>query len=352
MANSDGSEVTLGVDTHLDTHVAAAVDARGVLLAVRSFAATALGARELIEWAHGLGLLRRAGVEGTGTYGAGLTRALRAAGVEVRDVHRPDCSLRRRKGKSDTIDAEQAARSVWSGSATAHAKSRTGLVEATRGVVATRRSAVKARTQAANQLRAMIVAAPDDLRDSLQPLPLLRCVRRCAALRPGRDLTLDASIRRTLRLLAKRWQHLSAELTVLDEQLEALTAQIAPRLRERYGVGPHTAAVLLLTAGDNPERLATEASLAALCGASPLEASSGRTVRHRLNRGGDRQANNALFTIAMTRMRGDARTKAYVDRRRQEGKTIPEIRRCLKRYIVREIYPLLVAGSDAVLAPG
>lgn len=212
-----------------------------------------------------------------------------------------------------------------------------------------RRSGVKARTQAGNQLRGLVVTAPDDLRDALLPLSLSVCVSRCAAFRPT-TASLPHVFKRALRLLATRWLPLSAELHELNTILATLTKTIASRMLAQHGVGPQTAATLLLTAGDNPNRLRNEAALAALCGVSPLNASSGRIIRHRLNRGGDRQANNALWTIAVTRMRGDARTKAYVQKRTHEGRTLAEIRRCLKRYVVRELFPLLLADLGAAQA--
>lgn len=344
-----GREVILGIDTHLDTHVGAVIDDLGRALGTMVIPTTAAGTEQLLTWAQSLGVLKRAGVEGTGSYGAAVARDLAGAGVFVIEVNRPDRSRRRRFGKSDPTDAENAARAVLAGDATGAPKAKSGLVEALRAVTVARRSAVKARTQAGNQLRSLVVTAPDALRDELLPLRVAACVVRCSAFRPTSDTSLVQVVKRTMRLLATRWLRLSEELDELNAALATLTARVAPRLLARHGIGPQTAATLLLTAGDNPERLRSEAALAALCGASPLEASSGRIVRHRLNRGGDRQANNALWTIALTRMRGEARTRAYVRKRTQEGRTIPEIRRCLKRYIVRDIYPLLLA--DLAAAP-
>jgi transposase len=245
------------------------------------------------------------------------------------------------------MDAENAARAVLAGEASGRPKSQSGAVEAMRAVSVARRSAVKARTQAINQLRGLLVSAPDTLRSTLLQSKPEECVKRCARLRPSEGSPLLQALKSTLRILALRWLSLTEELKVLDAALQQLTRFVAPRLLERFGVGPQTAATLLVTAGDNPERLHNEAALAALCGVSPLEASSGKIRRHRLNRGGDRQANNALWTIAMVRMRSDARTQAYVDRRIKEGRSTREIQRCLKRYIVREIYPLIVADLRA-----
>ncbi len=345
-------QVILGVDTHLDVHVGAVIDITGRLLATLSVSTNSAGYLQLLKWVRSFGNLSRAGVEGTGTYGAGLARVLRDHGVEVLEVNRPDRSMRRRQGKSDPTDAESAARSVLAGNATAIPKNQSGAAEAMRVVLVARRSAVKAKTQAINQLRALLVSAPQKVREHLLRIKPEDCVKHCAALRSlGKSVVLQA-LTSVLRLLAKRWLALRAELKTLDTMLETLTRQHGKRVTERFGVGPQTAAVLIAVAGDNPERLKNESSLAALCGVSPLQASSGKTVRHRLNRGGDRCANNALWTIAMVRMRSDPRTRAYVERRTNEGLSKKEIHRCLKRYIVRELYPLILADlAESSLGP-
>ena len=345
----DRPDVVLGVDTHRDAHVGAVLDLRGRTLGTQSAPATAAGYAALLAWARGFGAVVRAGVECTGSYGAGLTHHLEAAGLAVVEVCTGAGRARRRgrRGdKSDAADAERAARAVLAGEAVSVPKARSGAVEALRVLTVARRSAVRARTQAANQVRALLVSAPEALRAALHPLPLKRCIARCSRLRlrpaAGRADPLEAT-KRAVRVLAKRWLALAAEMADLDAEIAALTAAAAPRLLARPGVGPHSAAALLMAAGDNPERLGSDAALAALCGASPLEASSGRTIRHRLNRGGDRQANSALWIIAIVRLRSDARTQAYAERRRTEGRSLKEIVRCLKRYLVRELYPLLVA---------
>lgn len=345
------NEVILGVDTHLDLHVGAVINSTGKLLGTLATATNADGYLQLIAWAHSLGCLRRAGVEGTGTYGAGLARALREQGIEVLEVNRPDRSKRRLKGKSDPTDAESAARSVLSEQATAIPKSQSGVAEAMRTLSVARRSAVKAKTQAINQLRAVLVSAPQEIRDCLWKPKAEQCVAACVDLEPLGTTTLLKTLTTTLRLLAKRWEALAAELKVLDAELEKLTSRFAPCLRGQFGVGPLTAATLIVAAGDNPERLHSEAALAALCGVNPLPASSGKTTRHRLNRGGNRQANNALWTIAMVRMRSEPRTRAYVDKRSAQGLSNKEIHRCVKRYVVRELYPCILADltSTAII---
>jgi len=270
----------------------------------------------------------------------------------VFEVNRPDRAARRSRGKSDPTDAENAARAVLSGKASAIPKEQSGAAEAMRAVSVARRSAVKARTQAINQLRALLVSAPQEIRERLLATKTTECVTNCAKLRSLGDTPVLQMLATTLRLLAKRCLALAEELKTLDAMLDRLTLQHATRLRARFGVGAQTAAVLVVVAGDNPERLKSEAALAALCGTSPLQASSEKTVRHRLNRGGNRAANNALWTIAMVRMRSDPRTRAYVERRTKEGMSNREIHRCLKRYIVRELYPLILADlTDSRRAP-
>jgi len=341
-------EVILGVDTHLDTHVGVAISQSGKFLGTHAAPTTQSGYLSLLTWARSLGCVCRAGVEGTGTYGAGLARVLREQGIEVLEVNRPDRSKRRLKGKSDPTDAEGAARSVLSGVATAIPKTQSGAAEALRTISVARRSAVKAKTQAINQLRAILVSAPQDIRERLWKPKAEHCVAACARLRNLGPTLLLQTLTTALRLLAKRWLALAAELKELDASLETLTNVSAPHLRALFGIGPQTAAVLIATAGDNQERLRSEAALAALCGVNPLPASSGKTLRHRLNRGGDRQANNALWTIAMVRMRSEPRTRASVARRSAEGMSNKEIHRCLKRYIVRELYPLIMADLASV----
>ena len=251
-------------------------------------------------------------------------------------------------GKNDPTDAENAARAVLP-DRNSIPKAQSGVVEAMRAVSMARRSAVKAKTQAINQLRALLVTAPASIRATLWKVKPEQCVARCARLQSLGDTPLLKALTSTLRLLARRWISLAKELHELDAALEELTKRAGRRLLARFGVGPQTAATLLVTAGDNPDRLRSEAALAALCGASPLEASSGKTTRHRLNRGGDRAANNALWTISMVRMRSDPRTRAYVTRRTAEGLSTKEIQRCLKRYIVRELYPLILADlADSI----
>lgn len=349
MSKRQFNEVILGVDTHLNNHIGAVIDNVGKVLGHLSIEANGSGYRKLLKWAQSFGQLQRAGVEGTGTYGAGLARFLSRQSVLVLEINRPDRSMRRFRGKSDPTDAESAARTVLSGNECAVPKSQSGAAEAMRIVSVARRSAVKARTQTINQIRGLLISAPDEIRSKLWKSNAGECAKCCARLRTLGESGWEKTLAITLRLLAKRWLFLNKELKTLDTNLERLTGKAAKRMRKQFGVGPQTAAILLSVAGDNPERLRSEAALASLCGVNPLEASSGKTVRHRLNRGGNRAANNALWTIAMVRMRSDPRTQNYVIRRTAEGKSVKEIHRCLKRYIVRELYPIILADlKDSV----
>ena len=338
-------EVVLGVDTHLDAHVAVALDGLGRRLGELAVPTTEKGYEGLLTWAQGFGHVGRAGVEGTSSYGAGLARHLKAAQIPVFEVERPKRRHLRRRGKSDCRDAEAAARAVLAGETAGVPKSGDGRVEMVRVLRTARRSAVKARTQAANQLRGVLVTAPEAMRHRLRGLSTKELVAAAARFRPGDDPEdVDQATRFALRSVARRYQYLSEEIACLDAQLCRLGAETAPELTCLPGVGTDHAATLLVVAGDNPQRLGSEASFASLCGVSPVEASSGKVVRHRLNRGGNRDANRALHLICVVRMRVEERTRAYVVRRTAEGKSRREIMRCLKRYVAREVYRVLTSS--------
>ena len=299
----------------------------------------------MLAWLGTLGRLERVGVEGSGVYGAGLARFLQSAGVELVEVDRPDRKTRRWQGKSDPVDAEAAARAAQAGRASGVPKTRGGKVDALRALRVARRSAVAARADAQRQIKALIVTAPDALRTTLRGLGNRKLIALCATRRPDRAAAGDPAVATThaLRVLARRHQQLSVEIDELDALIGPLVTAINPTLIGLSGVGTDVAGQLLVTAGDNPQRLRSEAAFAMLCGAAPLPASSGRTHRHRLNRGGDRQANAALYRVVLCRLRWDPRTRAYAQRRTTEGMSKPEIIRCLKRYIAREIHRALVA---------
>ena len=332
-----------GVDTHKDTHTAAALDATGKLLAHSTFPASASGYEGLLQWLHGFGRLERVGVEWTGSYGSGLAAHLRAKGVDIVEVNRPNRQARRRHGKSDPADAEAAARATLSGDASGVPKSQDGPVEAIRILRLERRSAIYARTQAANQIHAIVSTAPESLRASWRGLSFAVAVARAARLRNVTATDAASATQTALRGLARRWQQLDREVAVLDQHLAGLVTKTAPALLALHGVGVDVAGALLVAAGDNPERLENEASFAALCGVSPIDASSGRQHRHRLNRGGNRDANRALWVIAFVRFRSDLRTHAYIEKRKSNGLSKLEILRCLKRYIAREVFKILRA---------
>lgn len=326
-------DVILGVDTHKDIHVAAVITTLGASLAHQEFPTTAAGYRQLISWARSFGVVRRAGVECTGSYGVALTRALQREDIDVVEVNQPDRATRRKRGKTDAIDADAAARAVLSGRATTTPKTADGPAADMRVLRLAKESAVKARTQAMNQLKAVLLVLDPGLREQLTGLNNPALIATCAALEDDRS---EAAF--TMRLLACRVQNLSQEIKELTKRTTKAVRASRPLLLELVGVGPDSAAVLLSAAGDNPERLTNEASFAALCGVSPVEQSSGKTQRRRLNRGGHRQANAALYRIVQSRIRWDERTQAYLQRRTAQGMSRREIIRCLKRYVARELY--------------
>ncbi|MGB9113369.1 MAG: IS110 family transposase [Acidimicrobiales bacterium] len=338
--------VTGGVDTHLDVHVAAVLDEVGRLLDTASFPVSSTGYECLFNWLEGFGAIARVGMEGTGAYGAGLARYLQSCGVQVIEVDRPNRGERRRSGKSDTIDAIEAARAALCGRARSLAKRKDGGVEAIRALLVAKRSGRRARTQALIQMRNLVVSSPEELHDRLTGLTIYRLVSACSRLRPDRSSNPVVVMTKTaLVLLAHRVQALQEELERLERLLTELVEQVAPDLLCRFGVGPDTAAALLVTAGDNPERLRSESAFAHLCGVAPIPASSGKTSgRVRLDQGGDRQANAALWRIVMVRIAHDPRTTEYFERRVSEGCSKRDVIRILKRYVARELYRYLPRG--------
>lgn len=345
MTMLEAPRVTGGVDTHLDVHVAAALDRVGGLLGTKSFAVNPAGYKSLLSWLESFGEVGKVGVEGTGSYGAGLARFLRQHGVSLIEVDRPNRAERRRSGKSDPLDAVEAARAALSGRAKSLPKSKDGAVEAIRVLLVAKRSARQARVKALTQVRHLVITAPDELRRRMKGLSVPALVKEGARLRPRSADPVTAATKAAISFLAHRIQALQSELAELDEMINALLIATAPDLLTLFGVGPHTAAALLVTAGDNPERLRSEASFAHLCGVAPIPASSGKsTGRYRLDSGGDRQANSALWRIVMVRIAHDPETTAYFERRLKEGRTKREVIRILKRYVAREVYRHLPRG--------
>lgn len=338
-----------GVDTHKHTHYAAVIDDRGQLLGHQQFPANDSGYTSLLSWMRRHGAVQAIGVESTGSFGATLSRSLTAAGETVVEVNRPNRQARRMDGKSDRLDAENIARAVLGKTSTATPKAKSGMVEVIRTLRVARASAVKARTQAFNNIFGVMIAAPSPLRDELVGLTKRTLVNRCLRLRPETedlaslrhepDRLLIAGTKSALRELARRWKTLDTEIKSLNTQIQALVPLAAPELVKLFGVGVELAGQFLVTAGDNPQRIHSEAAFAKLCGVAPQPASSGRTTgRHRLSRGGDRKANSALYIVTIVRMRHHEPTRNYVERRTNEGLSKREIIRCLKRYIAREIY--------------
>lgn len=334
-----------GVDTHGRCHHAAVIDEAGRVLGSAEFVVSTAGYRRLLHWMRRHGELSRIGLEGTGAYGAGLCRYLQAEGVQVVEVDRPDQRMRRQYGKSDAIDAEAAARSVLAGTATAVPKNRDGIVESIRALRTARSGAVKARSAACNAVQGMVATAPAELRSALDGLSRTALVRTCASLRPDRQRLADPTqaAKAALRSLASRIVMLEREVRQLDTGLSQLVRRAAPRTIALPAIGVEHAGQLLVTAGERPERLRSEAAFAHLCGVAPIPASSGRTQRHRLHRGGDRAANRALHLAVVVRLRCCPRTRRYMERRTAEGLSKPEIMRCLKRYLAREVFRTLTA---------
>lgn len=334
--------VTVGVDTHRDVHVAAALDERGGLLGTGSFPTTGAGYAALVRWAERFGVVERFGIEGTGCWGAGLTRYVTEQGFDCVEVIRPNRQHRRRYGKSDSADALGAARAVLSGEATGRPRGAEGPVEGLRTNRVALRSATKARTQAINQLKSLVVTAPDKLRRALKGLTNKQLVATVTRFRVTSDLGVINTTKMAMRSLGRRVEFLEEEITELKAFREPLVTEAAPAgLLDEYGVGPDVAASLLITVGTNPNRVATEAAFAALCGVSAVDASSGLHQRHRLNRGGDRQANHALWRIVTVRMAHHQPTRDYIARRIREGKTKKEAIRTLKRHTARRIWRIL-----------
>jgi transposase len=342
-------EVIAGIDTHADTHHVAVIDRTGQKLADAGFPATAAGYAAIVAFITTFGAAVLIGIEGTHSYGAGVTSHLAAAGFKVVEVIRPARAIRRMRGKSDPIDACQAAASALATNDHPEPKQLDGVVEAMRYVHAARRSAVKARMAARVQIKSLLVTAPEPIRARYRRLTDTTLFPALARTRPALEQdVLARTVIASLRSLARRHQQLTVEITTLETELEQLVAAVNPGLQQTKGIGTVTAAQLLITAGENVDRLKSEASFAALCGTSPIPASSGKTTRHRLNRGGDRHANSALHQIALTRMTYDDRTRAYIARKQQEGKSTKEILRCLKRAIAREVFTHLTHPAPAV----
>lgn len=341
-----------GFDCHIDFHVAVVLDPLGQLLGKGSFPATSAGYRKAFGWMSAFGTVIAVGVESTGSYGSGLSRFLAKQGLRVIEVNQPHPHTRARRGKNDAIDAEAAARKVLSGEAAGAAKDSSGIVESIRQLTVAHNGATKARTAALCQFRDLVVTAPAAIREKLAVRKTLESkARLCLRIRPdpGPVAAPVNAAKVALRSVARRIQHLTKEIEEIHTQLEELTAIAAPTTLSRLGLGTHNTAVLMTAAGENIERFKSEASFAHLCGVAPISATSGRTKRHRLNHAGNRQANRALHMIAIVRLRYCTRTRTYMERRLKEGKTKREIIRCLKRYLVREVFRALRADLSTLV---
>lgn len=335
----ENTNVIAGIDTHADTHHVAITTEYGRPVADKEFLAVGSGYRKIFDFITGFGTVIGVGIEGTGSYGAELARVLGKNGLTIHEVNRPNRQARRLKGKSDPLDAHQAAEAVIAERGVSTPKSRDGAVESLRVLRAERRSAMRARVAVINQVKGLLVSATEALRAKYRAMANPALIAALESSRPLGDATdPETATARTLKRLAARCRRLDEEIAVIDAELDQVLTAHAPMLRDLHGVGTDVASQLLVTVGDNPERVSNQAKFAALTGVAPIPASSGKTNRHRLSRGGDRAANSAIHHVVLVRMASDTRTKAYVDRRREEGKSTKEIIRCLKRYVAREIY--------------
>lgn len=332
--------ITVGIDAHKDTHWVVVLDEHGMRVRDKQFPTTMAGYQALLGWVAQFGLVDRVGIESTGSYAAGLTRFLSARELTVVEVNTPHPHTRAKKGKDDATDAEAAARKVIAGDATATPKTTTGAIESIRLLRVARESAVKARSAALVQLQDVLITAPGHVRESISGKAGRGKVAQCAKLRPDHTQISDPAqaAKATLRALGRRIEALDHEIDTLDSDLDTLVAATAPTLITRLGIGTGHAGQLLVTAGQNIDRLHSEAAFARLCGAAPIPVSSGKTHRMRLHRGGDRQANRALHMIAVCRLRYDPRTIAYMTKRLSEGLSKKDALRCLKRFIAREVF--------------
>lgn len=332
--------VVIGADTHLDTVHLAALSPTGQQVADAQFPTRPAGYYLAVKWAQSFGVVLRAGVEGTSSYGAGLTRALQDAGIEVAEINRSDRAARRRQGKSDPLDAYAAARAALAGHGLAVPKDQ--HTSALRVLLTARRGAVKARTAAINQIKSLLITAPAELRERYRRHTTTNLIRALARCRPAaHDDPTTVAVLIGCKTLAQRIVFLEDQDRAVTAELDRLVTVINPGLRAAYGVGPDTAAQLIITAGTNSHRLRNEAAFAMLCGTAPIPASSGKTNRHRLSRGGDRAANNALHRVALVRMSSDERTRAYVTAQLAKGRSKLDILRLLKRAVAREVFRLL-----------
>lgn len=347
----------VGVDTHTDTHTIAVLDATGRTLLTATYPATSVGYRTVVKDLSEFGSPSevRVGVEGTNSYGAGLTRVLAAAGFTVFEVLRPTRQVRRMDGKSDPIDAIEAARTLISGRGISVPKSSVGPAEALRYLNAARDKYVSIMTALSSSVLSLLITAPAAIREKYSNENTAKILRALAACRPGvlDQTSVDFHVLTALKSMAQTHQETKEAADFLEARMRVLLEEHYPALLDVHGVGTITATALAITAGDNPARIRSEAAFAKLCGACPIPASSGKTNRHRLNRGGDRRGNKALHRIALTRMSKHEPTRQYVQRQTERGKTKKEILRQLKRALCREIYRTLTRPASAQrIAPG
>jgi len=341
------ADLIAGVDTHADTHTLAVLTATGGVELTATFMADHRGYRELVSALQEAGPIAVVGVEGTNSYGAGVARELTTAGYAIKEVLRPTRQVRRMHGKSDSIDAIEAARSVLAARGTSEAKDSDTAAESLRCLLAARTQPIRSITALSNCIRALLITAPEEVRAKYRELPTPTLIERLAVCRPDNEIASPrTAILTAMKQQAQLCENARSRASHLEAQMLTIFSANYPRVLAMYGAGVFVAAQLVVTAGGNPERIRDEAAFASLCGVAPIPASSGRTNRHRLNRGGDRRANSALHRIVLIRMRHDKRTREYVERRQQQGRNKKEIMRCLKRAVAREAYRALTSDQD------
>lgn len=348
-----GKTIIAGVDTHKDRHVLCLLDGIGRKVFSASYPADKCGYVQLAEAIGNPSCCLVVGVEGTASFGAGLSTHLISMGYPVVEVLRPKRDKRRKgKGKNDEIDAEIAARNAASENGTSVPKSRDGWVEGVRTLMIARDLEIQTSTKVMNAVKSLLVTAPESFRAKYREYNGSCLMERLSRGRTGSGDVSSGALTTALKSLARTWLELERRSLDLRKLVEGLLLENAPALLEVPGCGAINAADLAIAAGDNPERLGLQSAFAALCGASPIEALSGKVTRHRLNRGKNRSANRALHMIVVNRMRHDERTVAYIKRRTSENKTKREAMRCLKRYVAREIYSVLLDPTATVYPRG
>jgi len=345
------NNVILGIDTHKHTHTVAVISSTGLEMDSKQFEANSCGFKKAYLWASEFGVILRAGIESTGSYGAGISRYLTENDIKVYDVYAPDRLRRYRSGKDDSIDAYSAAEAALSYTRCTPAKDHDDRTDALRMMETSYSQLVKQHTASINTLKAELVTLPNQARERLEALSTKDLIKTCARVDTSKAFKdLEHGVRFALSAMARTLQALDKEISVLDKEIARLAKELLPHTVALQGVGHHGAVKFLSAIGTGIDRLSGEAAFAMACGVSPVPVSSGNKHHFRLNRGGNRQANSALHFMALTRMRLDERTKAFITKKTSEGKSKKDAMRALKRYLAREVFGALKADLNALKA--